>query len=405
MGVCARTLKPGEQPFSESSVFDGCDTLNSSGRFSVDPRSAGPQSQKHLGRHPAQSADRCYRVSPGRASRRSSSTRSTPKASGGMSSRSPPTRASFSSAWRSPMSTKSSASRLRSRSSRRTRHAIRARRSPPPPNCTISSACCSRVSAGRTARTASTRVQRDTVDQVADAVAGDSPRARAGTRCFPVERHGRHAEAPRSSVRCCGRRASTGCFRTAACSNSRRPNRCWISISRKPVCVLVDRLAIEPATCISGSWTRVEICYREAGEVIFEQAGGGGERLRFNEKFACKTCGMEFRDPEPSLFSFNNPIGACPRCQGFGNTIDYDMDLVIPDTSLSLEEGAVDPWTKPQHCLGVEAFQSREQGQGPARRSVLRFERRKNAPASSRRFASSSPMSKRRNTRSTCACS
>ncbi len=92
----------------------------------------------------------------------------------------------------------------------------------------------------------------------------------------------------------------------------------------------------------------IEICYRESGEVIFEPAGGGTPLL-FNEKFSCKLCGSEFVDPEPSLFSFNNPFGACKRCQGFGNTIDYDMDLVIPDKSMSIAKGAVDPWTKPQH--------------------------------------------------------
>ena len=42
-------------------------------------------------------------------------------------------------------------------------------------------------------------------------------------------------------------------------------------------------------------------------------------------------------------------MGACPKCQGFGNTIDYDLDLIVPDPTLSLEEGAVDPWTKPQY--------------------------------------------------------
>ena len=71
--------------------------------------------------------------------------------------------------------------------------------------------------------------------------------------------------------------------------------------------------------------------------------------LRFNERFQCKTCGMEFATPEPILFSFNSPVGACPRCQGFGNTIDFDMNRVIPDPSLSLDEGAVDPWTKPKY--------------------------------------------------------
>jgi excinuclease ABC subunit A len=120
----------------------------------------------------------------------------------------------------------------------------------------------------------------------------------------------------------------------------------------KPVFVLVDRIAI-------GGDVRqrlvdtVEICYREAGEAIFEPAAGG-ESLRFDEKFTCKTCGTEFVQPEPSLFSFNNPFGACKRCQGFGNTIDFDLDLVIPDRSLSVEKGAVDPWTKPQHAWYLE---------------------------------------------------
>jgi excinuclease ABC subunit A len=115
----------------------------------------------------------------------------------------------------------------------------------------------------------------------------------------------------------------------------------------KPLFVLVDRLAIHP-----GLHQRlvdsVEICYREAGEAIFENASTG-ERIRANEKFQCKTCGREFAPPEPILFSFNSPAGACPRCQGFGNTIDFDMNRVIPDQSLSLDEGAVEPWTKPKY--------------------------------------------------------
>ena len=115
----------------------------------------------------------------------------------------------------------------------------------------------------------------------------------------------------------------------------------------QPLFVLVDRIAIGP-DLHQRLVDTVEICYREAGEVIFESATGG-KTLRFNEKFQCKTCGLEFATPEPILFSFNSPVGACPRCQGFGNTIDFDMNRVIPDPSLSLEEGAVDPWTKPKY--------------------------------------------------------
>ncbi len=128
----------------------------------------------------------------------------------------------------------------------------------------------------------------------------------------------------------------------------------------KPVFVLVDRLAIS-STLRQRLVDTVEICYREAGEAIFEPAGGG-ERLRFDQKFACKRCGKEFLEPEPSLFSFNNPYGACKRCQGFGNTIDYDLDLVIPNKSLSIQQGAVDPWTKPQHAWYLTEFRQAAKG-------------------------------------------
>jgi len=121
----------------------------------------------------------------------------------------------------------------------------------------------------------------------------------------------------------------------------------------KPVFILVDRLAVTP-DIRQRLVDAVEICYRESGEAIFEPAGGG-KTLRFNEKFSCKLCGQTFTEPEPSLFSFNSPFGACKRCQGFGNTIDYDLDLVIPNRALSIQQGAVDPWTKTQYSgFGVD---------------------------------------------------
>jgi excinuclease ABC subunit A len=120
----------------------------------------------------------------------------------------------------------------------------------------------------------------------------------------------------------------------------------------QPVYVLVDRLAVNPESR-SRLVDSIEICYREGGgeailEFIADAAGNPAERLPFNERFECKNDGTLYQEPEPRLFSFNNPFGACPRCQGFGNTIDFDLNLVVPDPSKSLDDGAIEPWTKPR---------------------------------------------------------
>ncbi len=121
----------------------------------------------------------------------------------------------------------------------------------------------------------------------------------------------------------------------------------------KPVNVLVDRLAVSPESR-ARLVDSIEICYREGqGEAILEfmadAAGNPAERRIFNERFECKNDGTLYQEPEPRLFSFNNPYGACPRCQGFGNTIDFDLNLVVPDPSKSLDDGAIEPWTKPRY--------------------------------------------------------
>ncbi|MBL8149312.1 MAG: excinuclease ABC subunit UvrA [Blastocatellia bacterium] len=113
--------------------------------------------------------------------------------------------------------------------------------------------------------------------------------------------------------------------------------------------VLVDRLTIKQSMR-QRLIDSIEICYREAeGEavvmILYEDRI---EKLRFSERFECKSCSIEYPDLEPRLFSFNSPFGACPTCQGFGNIIDINIDLVIPNRDLSLKDGAIDPWTKPQ---------------------------------------------------------
>ncbi len=72
-----------------------------------------------------------------------------------------------------------------------------------------------------------------------------------------------------------------------------------------------------------------------------------GREHPFSEKLECKACRTPAEDPYPNLFSFNSPHGACPECHGFGDLAVVDEDKVIPDPGKSLEQGAVEPWTKP----------------------------------------------------------
>ena len=119
-----------------------------------------------------------------------------------------------------------------------------------------------------------------------------------------------------------------------------------------PIYVLADRLSVS-VEVRARIVDAIETGYRESGEIIFLTAPrrwfGASAMLRYSAAFECSNCHRAYRDPEPRLFSFNNPFGACPRCQGFGNTIDFDPDLIIPDKARSLEDGAIDPWTKPKY--------------------------------------------------------
>ena len=136
----------------------------------------------------------------------------------------------------------------------------------------------------------------------------------------------------------------------------------------KPVYVLVDRLAVSPESR-ARLVDSIEVCYREGqGEAILEfiadGAGNSAERLTFNERFECKNDGILYQEPEPRLFSFNNPYGACSRCQGFGNTIDFDLNLVVPDPSKSLDDGAIEPWAKPRYRVLLQGAKKWARGRG-----------------------------------------
>ena len=73
-------------------------------------------------------------------------------------------------------------------------------------------------------------------------------------------------------------------------------------------------------------------------------------QLGFSNRFRCDDCNFEYATPEPRLFSFNSPLGACPTCKGFGNILDLDMDLIVPDREKSLRQGAIAPWNAPAYA-------------------------------------------------------
>ena len=111
--------------------------------------------------------------------------------------------------------------------------------------------------------------------------------------------------------------------------------------------VVVDRLIIKEgvATRLTDS---VETCLKLAKGIIriwYEPPAGEAKEILQSEHFACVDCGISFEELTPRMFSFNNPHGACPECTGLGTMMEIDPDLVVPDTSLAIAEGAVRPWS------------------------------------------------------------
>ncbi|HSR70374.1 MAG TPA: excinuclease ABC subunit UvrA [Acidobacteriota bacterium] len=122
--------------------------------------------------------------------------------------------------------------------------------------------------------------------------------------------------------------------------------------------VLVDRIAVHPdqEDRITDS---VETCLTEGNGVleVWVLEDDGIRKLRFSERLECQYCQIDYLDPEPRLFSFNNPYGACPTCQGFGNTMTIDPDLVIPDPRKTIDEQPIDPFTKPRYKRFQKRFE------------------------------------------------
>ena len=118
--------------------------------------------------------------------------------------------------------------------------------------------------------------------------------------------------------------------------------------------VVVDRLKVK-ASLLSRMTDSIEISYLEGDGAAFaieiEDSDFPERSLirRFSERFDCRICSISYEAPQPRLFSFNSPFGACSVCHGFGNVIELDLNLVVPDQDKSIQQQAIEPWTKPHY--------------------------------------------------------
>lgn len=114
--------------------------------------------------------------------------------------------------------------------------------------------------------------------------------------------------------------------------------------------VVLDRLVIRDEPRLSDS---IEMAWKEGKGrlkvIIVNGKKNSTESHVFSSRNTCDYCATELPQPYPLLFSFNHPVGACPDCKGFGNILQYDEDLIIPNKGLSLSKGAIDPWNKPAY--------------------------------------------------------
>ncbi len=116
--------------------------------------------------------------------------------------------------------------------------------------------------------------------------------------------------------------------------------------------VVVDRLKVGP-DLLGRVTDSIETAYREGGGSAFAMEVGPVSAApivhRFSERFECRPCGIAYEVPQPRLFSFNSPFGACATCHGFGNVIELDLNLAVPDQSKSIQQNAIEPFTKPHY--------------------------------------------------------
>ncbi len=199
------------------------------------------------------------------------------------------------------------------------------------------------------------RILRDTVSGAVDRVLS----LPAGERIlvgFPLQASDRatHAQVV-ETLRAGGflRVMADGAVIDLAAAGSGDPGRADADLTRaREALVVVDRLAMGSAVRDRLADSLGVAFVQGLGEAVVVRpfADAGESRLKFTERFRCPLHPeVEFLDPTPKLFSFNSPYGSCTVCTGFGATLEYDEELIVPNPGRSLAGGAVDPWEKPRY--------------------------------------------------------
>ncbi len=117
--------------------------------------------------------------------------------------------------------------------------------------------------------------------------------------------------------------------------------------SKHEIIIVLDRFKIKKGKVRESLAESMEAAFKEGeGRLAIINADTNSVK-KFTKFYEC--CGIRYEEPEPRFFSFNNPFGACPVCQGFGKTMGYEMDLIVPNPNLTLMEGAVAPWRTVKH--------------------------------------------------------
>ena len=184
----------------------------------------------------------------------------------------------------------------------------------------------------------------DSAEQVADTLVRDHAGQRAMI-CFPLPRvavSDRAAQLPLLIQRGFAR-VKIGDTVLELAGIDGRPVALPAELEGRPMSVVLDRVVIGPESRRRITDSLETALAEGEGKAHVDLVAGGV--IAVSREFRCPSCGGGLSTPRPLLFSFNHPVGACPECKGFGNILRYDESLVVPDQTLSLSSGAVQPWS------------------------------------------------------------